>query len=202
MVYSDTPLAASRIKDTQPLIRANFQDINTLINVDHFTFGAPNQGKHKKVTLPDQGIAPAFAGSDVGLWSQVPVATNLTGVNELFIRRSDGSSTPFTAFVAGVEGWTYLPSGVLLKWGQDSKTGFNQTVTIPVDFTGNRFITDFSVLVTLRNSPGVTAPAVSYVTASFNIGVSPAAQTFRVNCFNATDGAAATVNFSYFIIGA
>ena len=51
MAYVDTPLAAQRLKDSQPQIRQNFIEINNLISVDHYTFGNPNAGYHMKVTL-------------------------------------------------------------------------------------------------------------------------------------------------------
>ena len=124
MAYVDTPLAGQKVKNTQAPIRQNFVEINNLIAVDHSTFGTANEGNHNKVTLPDQGIAPIFAGNNIGLWSQIPTANPLTLVNELFIRRQDGSTTPFTPKSdSQVAGWTYLPSGILLKWGFSNANG-------------------------------------------------------------------------------
>jgi len=127
MAYTDIPLAPQRIKDSQPLIRQNFIEISTLVDVDHYTFGSPTAGEHKKVTLPDQGLSPVFPGNDLGLFAKIPTANPLTIVNELFIRRQDGTETNISGkgINIGPSGttWSYLPSGFLIKIGFSGGAG-------------------------------------------------------------------------------
>ncbi len=52
------------------------------------------------------------------MYNKLPAAPYpQTGVNELFIVKADGTTTPITARAASTNGWSYLPSGILLKWG-------------------------------------------------------------------------------------
>jgi hypothetical protein len=69
----------------------------------------------------------------------------LTGIQELFINKNKAtagqSQIPFTASIlstsnplplAGTNGWTYLPSGMLLKFGGDSIVAGTNNVVFPV----------------------------------------------------------------------
>ena len=82
MTYSDVPLANQRILTTQPLIRQNFQFIETDVRVDHvFNANVPAQaeGTHRQVSLKGivqpavaptgiQGIAYLGTDSNFKLW--------------------------------------------------------------------------------------------------------------------------------------
>lgn len=199
MAYVDTPMAAQRIKDTQPQIEQNFIEINNLVSVDHYTFGSPNEGEHMKVTLPDQGIAPVFPGNDVGLWAQIPTNPPLTAINELFIRRQDGTQTNISGKLAhAAQGWSYLPSGILLKWGLAFANGVS-VVTYVVDPTIPVFQT---VLVTLTS---IVAP-VAIDTNDFVI-VDIGAPTYLTTSFTVFGGTRTQVNtptpvaFAFLTIG-
>lgn len=126
MAYqNDIPKATDRLKDSQSDLLNNFASIYNLVNQDHVIFDAVGQGKHKQVSLPVQSPAPTFAAGEVGLYSFLDPTTSK---NELYINKTNQvtvtqipasasllsiSSTP----VAGSNGWTYLPSGILIKWG-------------------------------------------------------------------------------------
>jgi hypothetical protein len=177
MAYVDTPMAAQRIKDTQTQIEQNFIEINNLVSVDHYTFGSPNQGEHMKVTLPDQGIPPVFAGNDIGLWAQIPTTSPLTAVNELFIRRQDGTTSNISGKLAlAAQGWSYLPSGILLKWGLALANGVS-VVTYTVDPTIPVFqsvLVTFTQIVTpsaldTNDFVNVDVGAGTYLTTSFTV---------------------------------
>src|SRR5215831_9634159 len=106
----------------------NFGAIQTLIDVDHVDFANINAGQHNKVTLPVQGVAPAFAPGTLGIYN-LPFAT--TARNELFVTDAAGASTPITASLSGgVSGWTYLPTGMKMIWGQGTILAGNSTVTV------------------------------------------------------------------------
>lgn len=196
MAYVDTPLAAQRLKDSQPQIRQNFIENSNLINVDHYTFGSPTAGEHKKVTLPDQGIAPVFPGNDVGLWSQIPTSVPTTGINELYVRRQDGTTTPITAKNATVTGWCYFPSGILLKWGSVGISGSNVPVLFPddVNVTIPRFTTILNVTVSSSAAAG-SGLIVNLVAGSATV------LGFTANIFVSTTGTPGAGTLSYIAIG-
>lgn len=120
----------------QPAVLLNFGAISALIDVDHVDFAAVGAGKHKKVTFPVQPVIPVFAAGDIGLFS---TQSATTGVNELYLYNVAGESTPISASILSTDptpandsdGWTYLPSGLLLKWGSQTVTG-NQAILFPV----------------------------------------------------------------------
>jgi hypothetical protein len=130
--YSIIPNATDIISQSQSQIQTNFQSIQTLIDVDHVDFSnGVNYGKHNKVTFPVQGTAPTFASGEVGLYNLLPVSSPVTGVDELYINKQNSGAAvqiPMTASILSTNGspaafsngWTYLPSGILLKWGQST----------------------------------------------------------------------------------
>lgn len=138
MPYTDNvPQATQRINDTQVLILQNFMNISTLIDVNHVTFGAAGEGKHKWIHFPRQTdvVGPPVTGpSTVGTDDLAVFAKLGTTGTQLFLRRSNiavgGAAINFTELNApnNNNGWTYLPSGLLLVWG---RVPITNTETIP-----------------------------------------------------------------------
>jgi hypothetical protein len=128
MAYQSTkPLANDKLSTSQGDIAGNFTEINTYVNVDHEAFNIANQGKHKKISLLSQAAAPAATAGEIRMGTAampgaiipaVPAA--ITGGSEMFIARTDGVnnfSYPVTASLQATPGWCYLPSGLIMKWG-------------------------------------------------------------------------------------
>lgn len=118
MAYTNNvPQANQRIKDTQSPILNNFAAIQTVVAVNHVTFDDPSgdQGKHKFVTFPRQAADPATGLTEINLYSKL----NATSArSELYISNGAGAIFPFTIAAGPVNAaWTYLPSGVILKYG-------------------------------------------------------------------------------------
>jgi hypothetical protein len=118
------PLATDKISQSQGQILGNFQSLYTWANANHVSFDLTNAGKHIYVQMPVQGAPPAFTLGEIDLWNQ---AYATTGKNELFVQKENQAadvSIPMTASILGANpapgatGWTFLPSGILLKWGQ------------------------------------------------------------------------------------
>ena len=73
---------------------------------------------------------PSIATFDTGLYTQSLQVGILAANNEMYIQKQTFGNTiqsqiPMTASIlsntaaiAGLSGWTYLPSGLLLKWGK------------------------------------------------------------------------------------
>jgi len=56
MVFiANKPNATDKLKDSQPVIKGNFQQLDASFLVDHYTFsnGTTNNGKHNQVTTPE-----------------------------------------------------------------------------------------------------------------------------------------------------
>ena len=137
--YSIIPNATDQISQSQSQIQTNFASIKSLVDINHVDFSdGVNFGKHYAVTFPVQLAAnlPTFLSGEVALYNMLPTANPTTGVDELFINKivSGGAAVqiPMTASILSTSnapatfsnGWTYLPSGILAKWGQASGAMF------------------------------------------------------------------------------
>lgn len=121
MAYnSNIPQPTDLISTSQAQILANFQAINTLIDVNHYTFNSAGatDGKHKYVSMPEQAADPATAVNELAIFSKVGA---ISAVSELFLRRENsGIVYNFTESGQNTIGWTRLPSNILIKWGNDT----------------------------------------------------------------------------------
>ena len=137
MALNITPKASDRISETQPDILQNFNTINAAFNVNHGEYMTGDQGKHKFITFVGQNPAPTFLGTDEGMYSVASIAGPNPTINgpEIYLKKfyNSGASSrdiPFTAsFISNtasgsitdnISGWTYLPSGLLVKWGSNA----------------------------------------------------------------------------------
>lgn len=176
-------------------------------------FNIANAGKHTVVSMPPRTVSPpagAFSGTDRGFYSFVdPVTTR----SEIYAHKSLAGGTqeiPITASIlsfagnpgAGSNGWSYLPSGILIKWGIAVSTLVDPTGVTTVNFPapGNvpAFTQIFSVILcpTANSSSYPIAPDI-FVTL-LNFGT-----TFmRVRGSSRTNNAIPlSVAFQYIAIG-
>jgi hypothetical protein len=123
MALNIVPVASQTLASSQPQIQQNFTVLDTSFSQNHVPYNDASgyEGKHALVQFNPftTGSVPATSVGDVSLYNIIPSAPYpLTGVQELFLVKSDGAtSIPITASVQAAEGWCYLPSGVLIKWG-------------------------------------------------------------------------------------
>ncbi len=176
----------------------NFQAIGVWVNIDHVDFSSVDQGKHKKVTFPVQAPAPAFAAGEIGLYN---LLSPITGVNQLFIVNSAGATTEVNASILStnanpgnnVSGWARLPSGVLLKWGNDTANG-NTAFVFPVAANIPVFTNVMSMqLSTFANNVADTN-TFARLSGFSNLG-------FNVYGSARTTAVAAAASFQYLAIG-
>lgn len=144
MAYqANIPQPNNLLSQSQDDILNNFQAIQTLIGVNHANFGSADEGKHKWLSLPQQAATPpagsAFGATELGIYNAVNATTTK---NELYVNKTNQATVvqvPMTASIlstnsapaAGTTGWSYLPSGIIIKWGSANGTG-----NFAVDFTG------------------------------------------------------------------
>ncbi len=197
MAYKNNiPQSTDALSQSQSDLLNNFAAIQTLIDVNHVDFASADQGKHKFVTFPVQTVTPTFNAGEIGLYNKLSA---VTGVNELFIVNSAGTTAPLTASqqAAHANGWTYLPSGVLMKWGNGNATAGLYTFVFPAAPGIPAFNNIFSIQIT-----------TSYVNAAdgdgfvrLNSFLAPWT-TFTVYASHRTSiGAFGPVAFQYLAIG-
>lgn len=178
---------------SQPQILNNFIAINDLLAVNHQTFGAPGEGKHTYLQIPEHA-APSTAVNEAGLYAAVGAASGQTEL--VFRRENNGASIPFTECLAAATGWTRDASGILYKWGNSSAQGL-QTITFNTQVA---YTNVFIVLIGQKTSNGDTSDNNTY--AEWVDCLAPYT-SFRVwggkrNSFNDADRVA---YFSYLAIG-
>lgn len=177
------PLATDQLATSQGDLLNNFAAINTFVNVNHLPFNGADQGKHSQITFPLGPLAGqpfTYGVGEIGLQSlnQLP-----TSIPDIWMTRGSGTAIPITGSLKATIGWTYLPSGILLKWGTGTAVAAGNTiVTFPVAATNPVYVAVYSSLIT------PTSAITTYVAAL-------STTTITVNC-------SAAGTFNYFVIGA
>ena len=172
MAYNaNIPQPTDLLSQSQSDLLANFQALQTLIDVNHVDFASGDQGKHKWCSFPVQGASPATAAAEVAVFSRT---STLTTVPELCIRfAGNGTVTEMTSAFLNVIGWSFLPSGILLKWGGASAGGPGSfTLTYPVAATIPVFNQVFIVL--LQAQTASTAFVTAQTAVDFTVTASAA----------------------------
>jgi hypothetical protein len=181
MAYNNAiPQPADQLNTSQPQILANFMEIATALAVNHGAFNGANEGKHMFVELPtvpnaQLAVVPAMLPNEIGLVSQV---STYTGLPEMQVIRPSGNVTvEFTSGGFAANGWTRLPSGILLKWGNtgviatigDTTINYPVAANIPVFFaTFQTFLTPADIAVNAIYSIPAFATNVSFTVANSN----------------------------------
>ena len=192
------PLSTDNVSAGPAVLTGNWVALQNIIGIDHVTFAAAanQQGKHRKVTFPVQAAAPPFLAGELGLYN-LPLANAATTRNQLFIHKQlfiGTENIPFAASIRdnktlvniGNDGYTYLPSGIIIKWGRVELMG--PAVPAVVNY----------------NVPGDLGPAITreFCITSTMIGADPSAVSVStpalgtLNCYG-TDGR----NVYWMIIG-
>lgn len=187
MAYTvNTPLANQLISQSQPLIQANFAAL--------VSFG------NGYAEFTEQVSVPSFGASNSGLYLY---SSLVTSTNELYVRSprpaSSWESVPMTsscmsntATASCVNGWSYLPSGLLIKWGTIAAPSNPTSVTPTVTSGGPNFTKVFTVYVTPQDTSTNTNFACGQKTAA-----NDTSGNFDAYCANPS----ATTYIKYLVIG-
>jgi hypothetical protein len=176
MAYNQNiPQATDALKVSQSDILANFQQLFTFFGVNHQNFGQIDPGKHKFLQMPVQIAAPATAATETALYSATGA---ISGVPEFVFRRdSNGISIPFTEGVNAAQGWTRLPSGLVMKWNSTTLTApqaaANVTYTMAMTDPPVLISAFFGIIVPAGDFalPNKDVNAAAYVTALASNGI-------------------------------
>lgn len=163
MTYNpNIPKPTDPFSQSQGQIKTNFAQADTLFDVNHVKFDDPtavDRGKHRKVDML-QIAPPGVAVSQMVFYNKL-----VSGISNLFYQR-DGSATEIQMTAANpnvaTTGETFLPGGLLLKWGSTSGTG-DDSVTFAglglSNFPNNGFV----VLTQVVNAGGGPATVNQFV---------------------------------------
>lgn len=121
MALNILPNSGQVLDDTRVPIRNNFTFIDTGFSVDHVTLNSgADEGKHKTVSMPRQPSFSAPGGTELKIGN---LLYSQTAQSELHIQRAGLDKIPFTAGGEnttapnnGSTGFTWLPSGILMKF--------------------------------------------------------------------------------------
>lgn len=191
MALNNVPLTGQSLAVTKVPINANFSTIDNAFAVDHVRMTPPGtaapQGFHNKITLPVQSVSPGpgFAANN-GIYA---LNSALTGITETFWH-SQSSNGPFdfpvtaniysttpvpnTINTLSGQGWCYLPSGLLMKWGTATALAptVSGSVVFPVAANIPAFTSAvFTLQLTMGNTGITTAASINYFNVS-NLGFS------------------------------
>lgn len=169
---SNTPQSPNPMNGTQPLILANFQAINELINVNHVGFNTSNLGKHSFISMPFPSTVTTPAATDVNMFTaSTPLGPNLA---EIFFENSTGIINQISAVQPGGgtptgtsgTGWCkFTTSGLIMKWGTGTVT------TTGTAYPGNIYPAGASAVFTYPTGGGIPP----FTIASGYIKVTPTA---------------------------
>ena len=134
MAYKkDIPGASDILSTSQDDIKNNFNTADTSFAINHsaFTVATADAGKHLYCTLIEQ-TAPTTVANEVSLYSKEE-----DSVSTLFLRHESAGtevqlSVAAANVVASAQGSSYLPGGVIIKWGNGvAKTAVTFGVAFP-----------------------------------------------------------------------
>lgn len=135
--YNNIPQATDKPSQSQSQIASNFSDLDTIFAINHVTYTdatATNRGKHEYVSMIEQGLDPAPAANEMALYTK-----DLDGVATLYVQKESAGTViqltgPQNPIVATNPGQTFLPGGLIMKWGIDNIGTANTTVTFGTQF--------------------------------------------------------------------
>lgn len=206
MAYNpNIPQPTDVLSQSQSDILNNFNSIGTVFDVNHVDFNSgADAGKHKYVEFPQQASTPpiTFAAAEMAMYSAESPFN--AAVNELFINKTNEVTVvqvPFTASILSVAsnpagntaGWAYLPSGLLIKWGNGSATG-NTVVIFPVSASIPDFTEVLAMSLTTANVGSGDSNTFVRLSGFTNTGFT---------CYGSarTTVTAAAATYQYFAIG-
>ena len=203
MYLNNIPGPTDQLNNSQPQIQNNFLEIYNWVAINHEQFDTANSGKHTQVTLP-VNVAPTPTGlTEANIYTRTSANTNnleLTWqrpLNQPVV--GPGAIIEMTAqnnFGNPNFGWTRLPSGILLKWGQAGSTGTGFVVTYPLNINGivapPFTVNPFSIQLTCFTNGNTVGGAT--ITLNGVLG-------FTMNSFNTSTLAPNSGTFFYLSIG-
>jgi hypothetical protein len=173
MTYIPTiPNASDIPSQSHPQLRTNFTQIDTVFAQNHvpLTYGTvADRGKHKYVQFFTQGGPPATAGMSA-LYSKT-----YGGQASLYWKQGGGAEIrligPDPAMTSATNGYSPLPGGLLLQWGQNFvANNLGTTINFSVAFSGAPYVVVPNILTAAVGTP-VAVNVIEGLTTNANFAV-------------------------------
>lgn len=167
---SNIPQASDPKSQSQGELLNNFIRINEWVNVDHEQLNAPvaDRGKHARVTFTTN-VAPGFAGSDMGFYRNTFTSGGYsTAAEQIIFRNAAGSEFPITD---NGTGFAFLPSGLLLKFGNATVNPGAQTIVFPTGANIPVFTGILGTQLTLRQTSSGDIDAAVRIRTTSTTGI-------------------------------
>lgn len=120
---------------SQPQLLNNFSALQDAFNKNHVALSdIVNRGLHKFVEMPVQSGAQTTAVGEIELHAQTS-----NGRSCLYYSR-DNDATTLTQLTVGVKpfkstsGYSFIPGGMIIQWGQENFSGSTGTIDFPIAF--------------------------------------------------------------------
>ena len=183
-VYTaNIPQSGDQISQSQPLILANFQSLQDAQDRNHVALSDTlNRGKHKFVTMRVQAV-PVTEVGEFELHAQTTGSTS-----QLYCSRDNDISTLTqltTAIVplVATSGYSFIPGGMIIQWGQVNFSGSTGVVNFPTAFP-------VDALMVVASPFNANAGASSFYISTWN------STTFTIK----KSGSSST-SFTYYAVG-
>ena len=211
------PTAPQKLTLSQGDLLNNFGAIESLIDNDHADFqtGLGVAGQHNRVSFQTQAasppagtaVSPSFTAGQLGLYSFLNATTNK---NELYVNKLNQATTvqiPATASELSITsapgnnvfGWTYLPSGILIKWGTKTAISGSANVTVNGGGLGPNFAGVMQIMVTTTNTTASDPDQYVTLANNWNIPVNAYFQVYGSS--RSSTGASVNASCSWLAIG-
>ena len=145
MAYTrDKPAASDILSTSQNDIKNNFNTADTSFAINHYAFIETDSdlaGKHKYCTLQEQS-EPTLVDNEVSLYNK-ETDEDGTKYSALYMKNEGASGTEVQLSLqakhvsAAASGSSYLPGGVIIKWGFVTGASGERTVTFGEAFPNN-----------------------------------------------------------------
>ena len=141
----NVPQPPQFVSASQPVFLANNQTLDNVFGKNHFKFsdGTGNAGRHTFVEMVERTVIPSGLINGEGtLYTKNTSGTQLyftdgsTGKEYQMTRTTNAS---FATFAASNPGWSFLPGGLLIQWGDKVTPGGSGSVTFARSFTNPPF---------------------------------------------------------------
>jgi hypothetical protein len=184
-VYTaNIPQSGDQISQSQPLILANFQSLQDAQDRNHVALSdTVNRGKHNFVEMPAQGSTPVTAVGEIELHGKA-----IGGTTQLYCSRDNdvGTLTQLTTAIVplvATSGYSFIPGGMIIQWGQVNFSGSTGVVNFPTAFP-------VDALMVVASPFNANAGASSFYISTWN------STTFTIK----KSGSSST-SFTYYAVG-
>lgn len=159
------PPDGSSLGNTKTQIRSNLDGTFLTVAVNHFDNNSAHAGQHQFVEMPNSAVAPTVPSGATSCALYNGGSSFGPGTNDLFYLPPGSASlasgvqlTRNELPINAVNGYSWLPGGVLIQWGEVTATNGNPNVTFPIAFPSALY----NIQVTRQRAPASPGSTYSF----------------------------------------